>query len=400
MKNSKRGSSSVFLVIILAAMTGTAGLFIYAAKQSAYTGMGEGALHSGMRSVLSEFDLELKERYDLMAFEKSGMEASLEISDYTDFAFNSDNPVKNIEAGFDGYVLSDVNVLKEQILDYMALAAAEDMFNDVDKDSERTDYTDRTLRNKAVLNNLPSIPFDGSDPGFLAKLENWKENADSIKEIFNNNTQAYLIDQYIIEHFKHAAGGPVEDESFFEHEVEYIIAGNYSNKNNRETVETGLKVLRTALNAAYIYADEKKSSETLAAAELLTPGAAPATQAVLVTTWAAAEADNDVKLLLKGKPVPVMKTADSWATDLDGILENITDDCIDTGNKEGLLYSDYMKIFLHFTDENLKLARVADLIQINMKGTYGEDFLMRTTKTGMSLKAEIYGKEVSYETCY
>ena len=57
-------------------------------------------------------------------------------------------------------------------------------------------------------------------------------------------------------------------------------------------------------------------------------------------------------------------------------------------------------IKIEYSDENLKLARVADLIQINVQGTYGEDFLMRTTKTGMSLKAEIYGKEVSYETCY
>ena len=121
---------------------------------------------------------------------------------------------------------------------------------------------------------------------------------------------------------------------------------------------------------------------------------------VLVATWAAAEADNDVKLLLKGKPVPLMKDDASWATDLDDILNNITQDCIDTGNRKGLYYSDYMMIFLHFQDEELKLARVADLIQINMKGTYDRDFLMKTAKGGMHLSSRIYGKEMEYETCY
>ena len=59
---------------------------------------------------------------------------------------------------------------------------------------------------------------------------------------------------------------------------------------------------------AHIYSDPAEKAETLAMAEILTPGAAaPATQALLASTWAYAESDNDVKLLWQGGKVPVTK---------------------------------------------------------------------------------------------
>lgn len=398
--NNKKGSSTVFLVFVLAAMVGVAAVFIYAARQTAHESIAEGSLNLGMRSVLSEFDIVLKDRYGLMAFEKSGMEAALEIGDYTDYAFCGRSPVKQLKVDFGNYALSDINTLKSQIIDYMEPAAAGELLKDGITDFERTDFVDRTLRNRSVINILPSIPFNEDEPGFLEKLEKWKDRLDSFEDILNNTSGSFLLDLYILKHFRYAAGGPVNEPAFFDHEVEYIISGSYSNEKNRENVRTGLKVLRTALNAAFIYSDEQRRMQTLAAAELLTPEAAPATQAVLITTWSAAEAENDVRLLLKGLPVPLMKTDASWATDLDKVIGNVAEDCIDTGNRKGLYYSDYMMIFLHFTDENLKLARIADLIQINMKGTYNRNFLMRTAKGGMYLDGMIYGKEVSYETCY
>lgn len=398
--NNRKGSSTVFLVFILAAMVGVAGVFIYSTRQTVHESIGEGVLTLAMRSVLSEFDIALKDRYGLLGFEKSGMETSLEINDYTDYMFNGKSPVKNIKVDFGDYALSNINTLKSQILDYMELPAAKEMLKNEITDNERTEFYDRTLRNKSVIENLPSIPFCEDRPGFLDKLEQWKDRLTSLESVFDSTSDTMLIDLYILKHFKHAAGGHVYEDTFFDNEVEYIISGSYSNKKNRENVQTGLKVLRTALNTAFIYSDETRRAKTLAAAELLTPEAAPATQAVLITTWASAEAGNDVKLLLKGKPVPLMKSDASWATDLDDVIANLTEDCIDTGNREGLYYSDYLMIFLHFMEEDLKLARIADLIQINLKGTYNGDFLMRTVKGGMYLDGKIYGKEISYETCY
>lgn len=400
MINSKRGSVSVFLVYVIAAMVALAAAFVYAARQKAYTGICDGVLNLAQRSVLSEYDLVLYERYGLMAFEKSGMEAALEINDYVDYTFEKDAPVKKTQVAFGEYSMANINTLKEQIMEYMKLYAAEDLTDAEKNNMERKEWEDRTLRNQGIIETLPSKPFSESGTGFLERIEQLKDQISTADSILKSTSETYLLDKYILKHFKYATGGPLTQASFFQHEVEYILSGDFSNEKNRERVETGLKTLRTALNTAYLYKDEKRYAQTLAAAELLTPASAPATQAVIITTWAAAEASNDVKLLLKGKPVPLAKTDASWATSLDNVLNNISEGCIDTGTEKGLYYDDYMMVLLHFQDENVKLARIADLIQINMKAVQDRDFLMKTCNSGMMVTTQIYGKEYSYETCY
>lgn len=400
MKNNKKGSVSVFLVFILVAMIGVTAVFISASKQKAYTGISDGAVTLAMRSVLSEYDLTLYERYGLLGFEKNGMESALEINDYVDYTFKGKSPLRKTQVVFGSYSLGNIDVLKKQIIEHMKAGGLLEASQNGVNDYKRETFQDRTLRNKAVLNTLPSKPYGEGIDGIIERIEQIKDNIHSTDGILSGMTDVHLIDKYIMSNFKYATGGELSFPSFFQHEVEYILAGDYSNENNREKVESALKIFRIAMNTAYLYSNKEKCSQTLAAAELLTPGAAPATQAVIITSWATAEAKNDIKLLLCGKPVPLKKTDASWATSLDNVLNNISEDMIDTSIEKGLYYSDYMKIFLHFMNEKIKLARVADLIQINMKTVQDRDFLMKTCNEGMILSTEIYGKEHSYETCY
>ena len=95
------------------------------------------------------------------------------------------------------------------------------------------------------------------------------------------------------------------------------MEGDYSNEKNYEKTRRGLVLFRSSLNAIYLYVNPQKRAETLAAAEILTPGpAAVVTQAVLIGTWSLAEAENDAKLLERGKPVALFKDDRTWATDL------------------------------------------------------------------------------------
>ncbi len=398
--NSKKGSVSVFLMFILAAVVGLTAAFIYASKQKASEGICDGALNLAMRSVLSEYDLTLYEKYGLLAFEKNGMESALELNDYVDYSFNGRAPMKKTQVTFGDYSLADINNLKEQINEYMKFESAADLVSQSDRDIERTEWSDRVLRNQGLIHTLPSRPFKDGGAGFTARIEALKDSVRSADGILSETSDTYRIDRYIMSHFRYATSVTVNYDAFFQHEVEYILIGDYSNKDNREKVEKTLKVFRTALNAAYLYSNEKRYAQTLAAAELLTPAAAPATQAVIIGTWAAVEAENDVKLLLKGRTVPLMKTESSWATDLDSVMNNASAGLIDTGTEKGLTYSQYMMIFLHFQNEEVKLARVADLIQINMKAVQDRGFLMKSCNEGMIVTTEICGKVHTYETCY
>lgn len=400
MRNSKKGSISVFLVFILAAMIGLTAVFIYASKQKAYTGISDGALNLAMRSILSEYNLALYERYGLLGFEKSGMETSLEINDYVDYTFNGKAPVKKTQVNFGEYSLGNPEVLKQQIIEHMNYESATGGAFKGESDQPRTEYNDRTLRNKSVINTLPSEPFADGGTGFIERMEELKDQIKSVNGILSGVSETYLLDSYIMNHFKYATGGPLYESSFFDHEVEYILSGNYSNAKNRENVESAMKIIRIALNTAYLYSDSERYAQTLTAAEILTPASAPATQAALITAWANAEANNDIKLLLKGRPVPLNKTDASWATSLENVINNVSEGIIDTGTDSGLYYSDYLKVMLHFQNEKVKLARTADLIQINMKAVQDRDFLLKTCNEGMYMNTEIYGKEYSYETRY
>ena len=66
----------------------------------------------------------------------------------------------------------------------------------------------------------------------------------------------------------------------------------------------------------------------------MTPGpTAVATQKALLAAWALAESGNDYKLLIEGYRIPLIKTEETWAVDLQSILENKEEGMIYTGNE-------------------------------------------------------------------
>ena len=165
--NSKKGSVSVFLVFILTAMIGLSAAFIYASKQKAEVGICDGALNLAMRSVLSEYNLTLYERYGLMAFERNGMEAALELNDYVDYSFEGRAPMKKTQVSFGNYSMANMDNLREQIYEYMKYEGAADLVRGNDTDIERVEWRDRVLRNQGLIHTLPSRPFKDGGAGIM-----------------------------------------------------------------------------------------------------------------------------------------------------------------------------------------------------------------------------------------
>lgn len=412
MSMNKKGSTSIFLLFILAAMVMLTAAFAYAAKTAALTSYCDGLLHLAGKSVLSEFDLELKERYGLFAFERTGQEVARIVTEDTDYALDpSDRArLKELQVDFGTQQLGNGTVLKEQILAHMRFALRNHVLDHVlgrkkreeDREvKEERKERDRTLRNKKIIRSLPSFPLSGNSPDFAAWVEQIKSQLNDLEAIFDKTKDAYLVNRYILENFKNAQGREVPYDTFFSNEVEYILEGDYSNKENYRQVRKGLLLFRSGLNAAHLYLDGEKRTKTLAAAEALTPGpAAVLTQAAIIGTWSLAEAENDARLLEKGRPVALFKDKVTWATDLEAVLKDLDHGCIDTGSDKGLRYEDYLMVFLHFQNETIKLARVMDLIQINMKGTYARDFLIKTHNGGFQMKVKVNGRERDYDFKY
>lgn len=155
--------------------------------------------------------------------------------------------------------------------------------------------------------------------------------------------------------------------------------------------------MREGPNALYLNRDPVKSGEAMAAAQLLTPGpAAVVTKQALIMAWALAESINDYKLLINGHKVPLNKTEATWAVDLESVINNREEGCIYTGVDVGETYQDYLSLLACTMDGRLRILRILDLIQINMRRYYYEDFLLREYNGGVRFVLTVNGEP--YET--
>ncbi len=55
---------------------------------------------------------------------------------------------------------------------------------------------------------------------------------------------------------------------------------------------------------------------------------------------------------------------------------------------------------LFLMDDELKTARILDLIQINMRKNHYGDFLIQEYVTGIHIEAEVNGRDFGYEKKY
>ena len=67
---------------------------------------------------------------------------------------------------------------------------------------------------------------------------------------------------------------------------------------------------------------------------------------------------------------------------------------------KGYDYNQYLQILLFFKDENVKISRILDLIQINTRMIYDGDFLINEHSVGITIEAEVNGTYYGYEKKY
>ena len=401
---SKRGSSVVFLTIILSTLIAITLAFVYSARDYSQLSLADGSLNLAGNSVLSEYDYYVARDYGLFLIQGTDKQLSKYIRDYSGY------PAK---ASAGRYSTAGIEPVRQQILEYMKTAGAIDAVGGAAGDklssgaaggsdliSEATALPERTLRHGPTITSLPShfLP----DKNIVITVEKLAENMKNPKAIFRTGTSKYILDSYIFNKFNTDVN-VADSEHFFAREVEYIICGELSDEKNLRKVDLALKVFRTGLNLSHIYSDKEKTAAVMAAAEVITPGVlGTITQLGISTVWATAEAVNDVKILHKGHKVPIIKTDASWAVDLDALLNgyNAEDGYVTPSVDRGQTYNDYLRILLFTKDANIKTARILDLIQINMRKNHDGNFLIQECATGISIGAKINEKSLSYDKIY
>lgn len=120
----------------------------------------------------------------------------------------------------------------------------------------------------------------------------------------------------------------------------------------------------------------------------LAPYLQPLLETSILFAWAYIESIQDVKLLLAGGKVPLLKTAQDWRTNLESIL-NFAETSADTEETRGLTYQQYLWALLLFEKEEKLLFSMMDVMEMDIRTTaYHENFRMDGCVSGFRIAAK------------
>lgn len=166
--------------------------------------------------------------------------------------------------------------------------------------------------------------------------------------------------------------GNEEETSVLAYEVEYILGKNETDRENLAAAVEKLLAVRTGLNFLYLLGDREKQEEAeLAAVSLVGfTGIYPlvkAVKGVLLGAWAFAEAVCDVRVLLKGGEVPLIKSSADWRLSLEG-ASNAASCELDSGEKDSMWsYRAYLAVLLLMEKTKDQCFRMMDVMEANLR---------------------------------
>lgn len=225
--------------------------------------------------------------------------------------------------------------------------------------------------------------------GLLERQLNTGNN--SVKEEVNWMDRI-LLQQYLLTYLSNYID--TRDGRALSYETEYLLGGKSSDKENLQVVVSKLFAIREAANFLYLISDPTKNQQAEALAMMiggttLSPAIIEVIKLGLLTAWAFAESVLDVRALLDGKKIPLLKSEDSWTVELENI-GNITQEfSFAKESSWGLDYESYLGILLLFEEEESLAMHAMNAQEATIRSLEGTSFGMDGLLT-----------EASAEICY
>ena len=238
------------------------------------------------------------------------------------------------------------------------------------------------------------------------------------------------------------------EKARLKYQIEYILAGQKSDRRNLEKVAERLLLIREAVNCAYLFTDSARTgqAETMAmivSLVLLNPELKDLFKTVLIFAWAYLESIQDLRTLFDGGRVPLWKSSDTWKTPLLGILApqlairggpgngtggsgnggsgSGSDSAIDAGGTgnggsgggtggngsgshgQGLSYGEYLQALLYLEGSSVKSLRAMDIMEMDIRQTPGNSgFCMDWCLDAFSMTAAVksrFGYQFELKKC-
>ncbi len=208
-----------------------------------------------------------------------------------------------------------------------------------------------------------------------------------------------IIAEYGQVFFHHFCDG---GEQGLAYEMEYLLFGRESDKENLvQTVELLLAV-REGMNLLHIMRDSEKRSqaEALAVSVTGTLGLVPLitiTKFLIMGVWAFGEAAADIKTLLKGGRIPVIKDKEDWTLSLEQLMDFASSGVLEDAKtrEKGLNYQQYLTVFLLTRPGTQLLYRMMDVIEWNLAEEQ-RGFQLSDCAYRVDIRSRLCGKHVYF----
>lgn len=186
----------------------------------------------------------------------------------------------------------------------------------------------------------------------------------NIPEISSNWYDDALFEEYLLNNMSFY--GNSDNDTALSYEIEYIIAGKSSDKDNLKSVINRLLLLREAANMAYLMSSPSKKAEVSSLAVLLggvslNPGVIKAIEYGLMAGWAYCESILDLRALLSGDKIPIMKNDTNWTSNLSEIPALLSGNGKAKSSQIGMNYRGYLGMLLLLSTDTNKCYRAMDL---------------------------------------
>lgn len=214
----------------------------------------------------------------------------------------------------------------------------------------------------------------------------------------------FMVNEYCLIHFdsfleeKNKVLGQAEQPLLYE--MEYLIGGNDTDRENLAEVVMRLLFMRAAMNLCYLTQTPECNMEADRFAAAVSGGNIPLqviTSFFIQALWAMAEAVLDVRSILSGGNVPFRKTGETWRLNLDQVfsLEFLSWSMRDDAAEGSRGYEEYLRILCFLLDREEKNGRIMDLIQWNV-GVRQKDFAVEDCVGMLEIQTEMKHRHVFF----
>lgn len=433
----KKAEVTVFLSLVFVLVISVIGAVIESASIQVTKNKKRGDMDRALESVFAEYQRELLEEYDIFALEGTyetgefseenitgrlevygaeNMEQQIEkiqfLTDQSGQAFmeqvvaymkqklgvtqmenlvNSSGKWKEQEERTENYVKEEEKVtegLETSLEEAGKELPKEDNPMETMSEMKKAGLLNIVIENQSDISekhiSLETVPSHRSLQRGRGKFKIRKDTEDVMSKIYFG---AYQLEKFA------AADAPNEDGKL-SYELEYIINGKGSDRENLEGVVRKLTALRFAPNYGYLMTDEAKKAEAEAVAATLAgvvalPALTKVIQHAILLTWALGESLVDIRTLLDGGKVELIKTNENWQLKLSSLLEAHSKKVI-TGEKhseKGLSYKEYLRMLLFTKSQEESVMRSLDVIEMNLQMKKGNFFQVDHCVSKMEIRS-------------